>query len=116
MADVTWTKVNSKFNSDVFEVALTATDDDSTILALDPRKSVSIAVSTTGAASVAIRAYFEDVGNETPTSFIFDSGVLTSGGVDYIKSLLSGVSGLKIVGTITGDDTATAQVLVTSRE
>lgn len=116
MADVTWDKQGGRGNSDVFEVALNATDKTTPVLVLDPAKHVTIAVKTTGSATVAITLFLEDPDNASPVSYTYDSDAATASGDDYIRSALGPLAGIDIEGTITGGDTATVQVIASERD
>lgn len=103
-------------NSDVFEVAFDATDKTTPILRLDPARDTTIAVKTTGSATVAIAAYLEDPSNSGSTSFALESAAATASSEDYIVSNLGPISGLDFTGTVSGGDTATIQVLQSQRK
>lgn len=115
MADVTWDKQTGVGNSDVFEVSFDATNKTTPVLQLDPKKSTTIAIQTTGSATVDVLAYLEDPDNPSPKTFTLTSGAATESSEDYVQSALSGISGLDFAGTVTGGDTAVIQVLQTER-
>lgn len=115
MANVTPVKQTSVSSSDVFEIAMTATDKTMTPLQLDPKKSTTIAVQTAGSATVQVGLYLEDPDNAGAVEFVFASAAATASSEDYIKSALSGISAVEFTGTISGGDTATIQVMQTQR-
>lgn len=116
MADVSWTTLNGVANSNVYEVAFDATDKTTPVLGLNPRKSTTVAIKTTGAATVDLTVYLEDPSNSTPTSFILKSAAATAGGEDYIQEVQGPIVAIDAAGTITGGDTAIIQVLQSYKE
>lgn len=111
MADVEWTKLSGVGNSDVFEVVFDATDKTTPVLQLDPSKETTIAITTTGSATVQVDLYFEDKDNAGATAYTFASAAATSGGDDWVKSALGPIAGVDLTGTVAGGDGATIQVL-----
>ena len=116
MADVTVTKLAGVGNSDVFEYAFDATDKTIAPLQLDPRKETTIAIATTGSATVAVDLYLEDPDNAGSTAFTFASAAATASGDDYIKSTLGPISGIDLTGTVSGTETASIQIIQSERK
>lgn len=116
MADVTWTKLNSVGNSDVFEVAFDATDKTTPILQLSPEKDTTIAIKTTGAATVQVDLYFEDPDNVGATAYVLESAAATADSEDWVQASLGPIAAIDLTGTVTGGDTASIQVLQSERK
>lgn len=116
MADVTWTRLDGNGNSDVFEVVFDATNKTTPILSLDPAKDTTLAIKTTGTATVAVTAYLENPANGTPIGFALESAAATASSEDYIVSNLGPISGLDFAGTVSGGDGATIQVMQSQKK
>lgn len=116
MADITPTKLGSSSNADVWEIAMDATDKTIALFGLDPTKETTIAVATTGSATVQVDLYLENIGNSGPTGFTYASAAATSGGEDWVKSALGPIAGIDLTGTVTGGDTATIQILQSQKQ
>lgn len=111
MADVTPTTPAGVGNSNVLEVAMTATDKTTAPIQLDPRKATTIAIKTTGTATVQVDMYMEDPDNTSAVAFTYVTDAATASSVDYIKSSLGPIAGLDLTGTISGTHTATIQII-----
>lgn len=116
MADVTWSKLAGVGNSDVFEVAFTATDKTTPVLQLDPTKETTVAIQTTATPTVQVDLYFEDPDNAGSTAFTFESAAATASGEDWVQSALGPISGVDFTGTVAGTHTATIQVIQSARK
>lgn len=116
MADVTLVRPTGDGNSDVYEYTMDATDKTMAIQRLDPRKDTTIAIRTTGSATVQVDLYFEKHDNASAQAFTFASAAATASSEDYIKAILGPISGFECTGTITGGDTAIIQVMQSEKE
>lgn len=116
MAEKAWSQINTNNkggNTLVFESLLDATDSDTQYLGLNPRKEMSIGVKTTGSALVDVYVYMEDPANVGAVSFKFAHQAGTVNNVDFLKSSLGPLFAVKCLGTISGTETATIQVIQT---
>jgi hypothetical protein len=99
MADVAWTEnVNNAYDRYPItaEATIDNTNQDTEVLQLDPRKETTFALQgTADTYTVDVIVYLENVNNTTPQTYTFASGVSTSAGVDYIKSSIGPVTGIK---------------------
>ena len=116
MADVAVTKLKGVGNSDVFEYSFDATNKTIEPLQLDPSKVATIAVQTTGAATVAVNVFLEDPDNAGAAQFPYVAAAATADSVDYIQSTLGPISGIDMTGTVTGGDTAFIQIVQSDRK
>lgn len=116
MADKAWTKFRDYNNAEIWEVELDSTDFTTEYLGLDNMKIVTVGVKTTGAAEVNVNATLQNPSDVTKEFFVYEAAVKTQIVGDWLRSALGPISGLKIVGTIAGADTAKIQVMQSPRK
>lgn len=115
MADVAATQVKHPGLVDGFKYTFDATDKTTAVKALVPDMETTIAIQTSGSATVKVELYFENV-NSSPTAFVFENAAATASGNDWVKSSLGPVAGVKFTGTVTGGDGAEIIVLQAPRK
>lgn len=111
MADVDPVQPGGSRNSNVYEFAFDATDKTTAPLPLNPARDTTVAIKTTGSATVSVELYMEDTSNAGAEAFVFESSAATSAGEDWVRSALGPISGAEFTGTVSGGDTATIQVI-----